>query len=97
MQDIGAIFMARVAEQAERFEDMVEFLKPILKEKGGDFSVEERNLLSVGFKNLIGGKRTAIRTIAFVAGSGTNATSAPFHVTLVFPRLAPSIGALIVS
>jgi 14-3-3 protein epsilon len=60
------IFMARVAEQAERFEDMVEFLKPILREKGGDFSVEERNLLSVGFKNLIGGKRTAIRTISAI-------------------------------
>lgn len=60
------IFMARVAEQAERFDDMVDFLKPILKEKGGDFSVEERNLLSVGFKNLIGGKRTAIRTISAI-------------------------------
>jgi 14-3-3 protein epsilon len=60
------IFMARVAEQAERFDDMVEFLRPILREKGGDFSVEERNLLSVGFKNLIGGKRTAIRTISAI-------------------------------
>jgi 14-3-3 protein epsilon len=60
------IFMARVSEQAERFDDMVDFLKPILKEKGGDFSVEERNLLSVGFKNLIGRKRTAIRTIAAI-------------------------------
>ena len=57
------IFMARVAEQAERFDDMVDFLRPLLKEKGGDFSVEERNLLSVGFKNLIGGKWAAIRTI----------------------------------
>jgi 14-3-3 protein epsilon len=60
------IFMARVAEQAERYDDMVEFLRPLLKEKGGDFSVEERNLLSVGFKNLIGGKRTAIRTISAI-------------------------------
>lgn len=60
------IFMARVAEQAERFDDMVDFLRPILREKSGDFSVEERNLLSVGFKNLIGGKRTAIRTIAAI-------------------------------
>ena len=58
--------MARVAEQAERFDDMVDFLKPFLKNKGGDFSVEERNLLSVGFKNLIGGKRTAIRTITAI-------------------------------
>ena len=60
------IFMARVAEQAERFDDMVDFLRPILRDKGGDFSVEERNLLSVGFKNLIGGKRTAIRTISAI-------------------------------
>ncbi len=60
------IFMARVAEQAERFDDMVEFLRPLLRDKGGDFSVEERNLLSVGFKNLIGGKRTAIRTISAI-------------------------------
>ena len=60
------VFMARVAEQAERFDDMVEFLRPIVKEKGGDFTVEERNLLSVGFKNLIGSKRTAIRTISAI-------------------------------
>jgi 14-3-3 protein epsilon len=60
------IFMARVAEQCERYDDMVDFLRPILKEKGGNFSVEERNLLSVGFKNLIGGKRTAIRTITAI-------------------------------
>ena len=60
------IFMARVAEQAERFDDMVDFLRPLLREKGGDFTVEERNLLSVGFKNLIGGKRTAIRTISAI-------------------------------
>ena len=58
--------MARVAEQAEKFDDMVDFLQPLLSDKGGDFSVEERNLLSVGFKNLIGGKRTAIRTISAI-------------------------------
>ena len=60
------IFMARVAEQAERFDDMVDFLKEVISGKDGDFSTEERNLLSVGFKNLIGGKRTALRTIAAI-------------------------------
>ena len=54
------IFLARVAEQAERFDDMVEFLKQVIDAKDGDFTTEERNLLSVGFKNLIGVKRTAI-------------------------------------
>ena len=43
--------MARVAEQAERFDDMVTYLQAVVKSKGEDFTTEERNLLSVGFKN----------------------------------------------
>ena len=58
-----SIFMARVAEQAERFDDMVSYLSDVVKFKSDDFSTEERNLLSVGFKNQIGTKRSAIRTI----------------------------------
>ena len=61
-----SIFLARVAEQAERFEDMVDFLKPVLDAKGGDISSDERNLLSVAFKNLISSKRTAWRTISAI-------------------------------
>ena len=60
------IFMARVAEQAERFEDMVDFLKPVLDTKGSDITSDERNLLSVAFKNLISSKRTAWRTISAI-------------------------------
>ena len=50
------IFLARVAEQAERFDDMVTFLEEAIKAKSDseDFTVDERNLLSVGFKNQIG-------------------------------------------
>lgn len=58
--------MARVAEQAERFDDMVLFLTPVLEEKGSTLSNEDRNLLSVAFKNLISSKRTAIRTITAI-------------------------------
>lgn len=59
--------MARVAEQAERFEDMVKFLQKAISLKSGeDFTVDERNLLSVGFKNLIGSTRGAIRTIGAI-------------------------------
>ena len=60
------IFLARVAEQAERFEDMVTYLGHVLDEKGGEVSADERNLLSVAFKNLISGKRAACRTIAAI-------------------------------
>jgi len=61
-----SIFMARVAEQAERFDDMVAYLVEVVKSKNEDFTTEERNLLSVGFKNQIGSKRTAIRTISAI-------------------------------
>jgi len=61
------IFLARVAEQAERFEDMVKFLQEAIDAKSGeDFTIDERNLLSVGFKNLIGSQRGAIRTIGAI-------------------------------
>ena len=60
------IFMTRVAEQAERFDDMVTYLQQVIAAKGEDFTTEERNLLSVGFKNQIGSKRTAIRTISAI-------------------------------
>merc|ERR1712160_98966 len=60
---MGNIFLARVAEQAERFEDMVDFLEKVLEEKGADVTADERNLLSVAFKNLISSKRSACRTI----------------------------------
>jgi len=61
------IFLARVAEQAERFDDMVSYLEEAIKLKSGeDFTIDERNLLSVGFKNLIGSQRGAIRTIGAI-------------------------------
>merc|ERR1712178_57023 len=64
MQIEEKIFMARVAEQAERFDDMVGFLNEVIEGKEQkEFNNEERNLFSVGFKNQIGTKRTAIRTI----------------------------------
>ena len=60
------IFLARVAEQAERFEDMVDFLSRVLDEKHGTVNSDERNLLSVAFKNLISSKRAACRTISAI-------------------------------
>ena len=46
---------------------MVDFLEEAIGQKNGeDFTVDERNLLSVGFKNLIGANRGAIRTIGAI-------------------------------
>jgi len=45
---------------------MVDQLEHVLAEKGADVTSDERNLLSVAFKNLISSKRAACRTIAAI-------------------------------
>ena len=55
--------MAKVDDQSERNDDMVQFLTDAIKSKGEDLNTEERNFLRVGFKNLISSQRSAWRTI----------------------------------
>ena len=60
------IFLARVSEQTEHFDDMVSFLEKVLESKGGTVNPDEKHLLSVAFKNLISSKRAACRTISAI-------------------------------
>jgi 14-3-3 protein epsilon len=55
-------FMARVADQAERYSDVLKFLKEIIRQNN-ILTSDERNLLSVAYKALTGNRRTALRTI----------------------------------
>lgn len=59
------LFMARVAETAERYDDMTKFMFKLVTmtapEK--DLNVEERNLLSVAYKNVVGSRRASWRTL----------------------------------
>ena len=57
------IFMARVAEEAGMFEDMNEYTNDMLEQKFDDFTVEERNLLSVAFKAQINPDRQSIKLV----------------------------------
>jgi 14-3-3 protein epsilon len=60
------VFMARTAETAERYEDMCKFMRELVKwtdVKKCDLTVEERNLLSVAYKNVIGARRASWRTL----------------------------------
>jgi len=60
------IELVRVAETAERYEDMCKFVDKLVKmknEKGDDLDVDERNLLSVAYKNVVGAKRASWRTL----------------------------------
>eukprot|EP00344_Euplotes_crassus_P007553 CAMPEP_0197007644 /NCGR_PEP_ID=MMETSP1380-20130617/41657_1 /TAXON_ID=5936 /ORGANISM="Euplotes crassus, Strain CT5" /LENGTH=242 /DNA_ID=CAMNT_0042427857 /DNA_START=10 /DNA_END=738 /DNA_ORIENTATION=+ len=61
-----AVYMAKLAEQAERYEDMVEWMKKIANGENPELSVDERNLLSVAYKNVIGSRRAAWRIVSSV-------------------------------
>ncbi|CAE7663330.1 rad25, partial [Symbiodinium pilosum] len=59
------VYFAKLAEQAERYDEMAEHMKNV----GGadsELSVEERNLLSVAYKNTVGSRRAAWRIITSV-------------------------------
>ncbi|XP_020273272.1 14-3-3 protein 9-like isoform X2 [Asparagus officinalis] len=49
----GFVYKAKLAEQAERYDEMVDLMKSVAK-LDVELTVEERNLLSVGYKNVIG-------------------------------------------
>ncbi|KAL1568090.1 14-3-3 protein 1 [Salvia divinorum] len=61
------LYMAKLAEQAERYEEMVQFMDSLVASAAGtELSVEERNLLSVAYKNVIGSVRAAWRIVSSI-------------------------------
>lgn len=53
---------AKLAEQAERYDDMAAAMKQVT-ETGVELSNEERNLLSVAYKNVVGARRWAVNFV----------------------------------
>lgn len=61
---------AKLAEQAERYDDMAKAMKEVTK-SGDELSTEERNLLSVAYKNIVGAKRSSWRVISSIEQKAT--------------------------
>ncbi|KAM3596876.1 uncharacterized protein V6R79_022038 [Siganus canaliculatus] len=57
--------MAKLAEQSERYDDMAAMMK-LVTEKNPKLSPEERNLLSVAYKNVVGARRSSWRVISSI-------------------------------
>ncbi|XP_020097624.1 14-3-3-like protein D isoform X2 [Ananas comosus] len=57
------VYIAKLAEQAERYEEMVDAMKSVAK-LDVELTVEERNLLSVGYKNVVGARRASWRILS---------------------------------
>ena len=59
------VFIAKLAEQAERYDEMLDAMKEVAK-MGVELTVEERNLLSVAYKNVVGARRASWRIISSI-------------------------------
>lgn len=56
---------AKLAEQAERYEDMAAAMKSVTQ-MGEELTNEERNLLSVAYKNVVGARRSSWRVVSSI-------------------------------
>ncbi|XP_061675009.1 14-3-3 protein beta/alpha-B-like [Syngnathoides biaculeatus] len=57
---------AKLAEQAERYNDMAEAMKAMTEEGTEELTNEERNLLSVAYKNVVGARRSSWRVVSSI-------------------------------
>ncbi|CAJ1957397.1 unnamed protein product [Sphenostylis stenocarpa] len=61
----NCVYVAKLAEQAERYDEMVDAMKKVAK-LDVELSVEERNLFSVGYKNVVGSRRASWRILSSI-------------------------------
>jgi len=59
------VYMAKLAEQAERYDEMVQAMQNVAQ-LNVELTVEERNLLSVAYKNVVGARRASWRIISSI-------------------------------
>ncbi|CDO71366.1 hypothetical protein BN946_scf184908.g124 [Trametes cinnabarina] len=60
---LDRLYLAKVADQAERYRDVIAQLKDIIDTCGPQLTIDERNLLSIAYKNLTATLRSSWRTI----------------------------------
>lgn len=62
------VFMAKMAESTERYSDMAARMKEVVEKHTAEkpLSADERNLLSVSYKNIVGARRSSWRVISSI-------------------------------
>ena len=57
------LYLAMLAEQCERYKDMIEILENLINIKKEEMNLDEKNLISIAYKNYISEIRSAISII----------------------------------
>ncbi len=71
MADVtNLVTMAKLSEQAERYDDMADTMKKVVLKKSC-LDNDERNLLSVAYKNVVGARRSSWRIISSIESKTT--------------------------
>ena len=78
-----SVYMAKLAEQAEHYDEMVEYMEKVSKTVDvEELTVEEKNLLSMAYKNVIGARRASWRIISSIEQKEENRGNEE-HVTMI--------------
>jgi len=82
------VHKAKLAEQAERYDDMAEPMKKCVNHvysdaSGNPLDNEERNLLSVAYKNVVGARRSAWRVVSSIE-SKTEGSEKKLHMAKTY-------------
>lgn len=59
------LFLAKLAEQSERYSEMIDFVKNFAVTEG-ELTAEERRIVSVAYKNVVGSKRAEYRVLSAI-------------------------------
>jgi 14-3-3 protein epsilon len=95
-----SVYFAKLAEQAERYDEMADYMGEV-GNIPQELSVEERNLLSVAYKNAVGSRRAAWRIITSIEqkektkGNEDNAAFAREYCTKVETELDKICGTIL--
>lgn len=73
---VDLVEQAKLAEQCERYEDMAAAMKAETQ-RNPQLDDEQRNLLSVAYKNVVGARRSSWRVISSIEQKTTETGKAP--------------------
>jgi 14-3-3 protein epsilon len=59
------LYLAKMAEQSERFWEMIEYVGKFAKTEG-ELTADERHIVSVAYKNVVGSKRAELRVLSAI-------------------------------